>query len=429
MRIVFNTRILSLICFTLFMGMVSSCKKDSDISSISGKTELLSYGPSGVKHGEEIQFIGRNLDKVTAIDFVGASVSSSAFLTQTKELIVLVVPQETERGVVTLKTTDGDVVSKTEIDFEVPVVISSFTQIVRPGDNITITGEFMNWITGVQFAKDTIVTEFVSHSLTELVVTVPMTAETGTLIFWGAGTEPLTIESEEELQVTLPTITELSPNPIERGKNLTIKGTDLDLTKAVLFKGESAIVTEFVSQSATQLVVKIPESANKGKVSLVTYSDIAIESENSLLFVGDLPDLAPLGFALYVDKFENNTQNWGWSTNTDFANSENVRDGELAIKVEYNGSWGAVKLANFSTPTAPFSELTFSIFGTAGSGGKVINLSANGGPTYTITVEEGKWVEYKLSMADIGNPESISDLMFQEAGWAGTIYLDHIGLR
>jgi len=411
------------------MSIVSSCKKDNDISSIDGKTELLSFGPSGVKHGEEIQFIGRNLDKVTAIDFAGASVPSSAFLTQTKELIVLVVPQETERGVVTLKTAEGDVVSKTEIDFEVPVIINSFTEIVRPGDNITITGEFMNWITGVQFAKDTIVTEFVSHSLTELVVTVPMTAQTGTLVFWGAGTEPLTIESENELQVILPTITGFSPSPIERGENLTITGTDLDLTKEVLFKGESAIVTEFVSQSATQLVVKLPESANKGKISLITYSDIAIESESSLLFIGDLPDLAPLEFALYVDALENGAQNWGWSTNTDFANSENVRDGELAMKVEYNGSWGGVKLANFTVPTAPYSELTFSIYGTPGSGGKVINLAANGGPNYTITVEEGKWVEYKLAMTDIGSPESISDLMFQETGWAGTIYLDHIGLR
>lgn len=427
MKIVFNTRLLPIIYFILILGMISSCKKDND-NSISGKAELWSYGPAGIKHGEELRFIGRNLNKVTAVDFIGASVSSSEFLTQNEKLIVLVVPQETERGVVTLKTPDGDIISKSEIDFEVPFVINSFTDVVRPGDNITIKGKFLNWITGVQFAKDTVVTEFVRNSLTELVVTVPMTAQTGTLVFLGSGTKPLTIESENELQITLPSITELSPSPIEREGHLTITGTDLDLTKEVLFKGESVKVSEFVSKSSNQLIVKVPENANKGKVSLIAYSDIVIESESSLLFIGDLPDLAPLAFPLYIDALQNSAQNWGWSTKTDFANSENVRDGELAMKVEFNGSWGAMKLANFNVSTAPYTELTFSIYGTPGSGGKTINLSA-GGLTYVITVEEGKWVEHKLKMSDIGNLLSISELMFQETGWAGVIYMDHIGLR
>src|SRR5690606_37988457 len=121
MRPLANTRLL-LFLSLLFMMVYTSCKKD-EVHANAGKVQLLSFGPAGVKHGEEIRFIGSNLDKVTDIDLQGVSIPSSAFLEQTKELIIIIVPQETEKGVVTLKTPGGDIVSKTEIDFEVSVKI------------------------------------------------------------------------------------------------------------------------------------------------------------------------------------------------------------------------------------------------------------------------------------------------------------------
>lgn len=410
------------------MMVYTSCKKD-DVHANSGKVELLSFGPAGVKHGEEIRFIGSNLDKVTDIDLQGVSVPSSAFLEQTKELIIIIVPQETEKGVVTLKTPGGDIVSKTEIDFEVPVKIISVPETARPGDEITITGEYMNWIVGVGFSQDTVVTEFVRRSLTELVVTIPLTAQTGPLVFLGGGTEPLTIEMEEELVLTLPSIIQMSPNPIERGGTLTIVGNDLDLTEGIIFKGQTNPVSEFVSKTSTELVVKIPEEINKGKISLVAYSGVAVESDESLLLIGDLPDLAPLAYAIYIDGLENGAQDWGWNTKTDFKNTDNVRDGEAAMKVIYDASWGGIKLSNFSVATTSYSELAFSIFGTLGTDGQKLNVAVNDGAAYVITIEEGKWVEYKLKLSELGSPNPLSNIMFQEAGWAGTIYIDHVGLR
>lgn len=427
MKIRINTRLLSLVFLAMLIGMAISCKKDDGLKS--GKVELLSFGPAGVKHGEEIRFIGKNLDKVTEIELAGASVPGTAFIQQSSELIVIVVPQEAEKGFVTLKTPEGDVVSKTQIDFDVPFSIASVPDAARPGENITITGNYMNWITGVQFSDDILVTEFVSQSLSELVVTVPMAAKTGPLVFLGGGTEPVTIETEKELRVSLPSISGMSPNPVNRGDNLIITGTDLDLAEAVIFKGEDGMITEFVSQSPTRLVVKVPEKANKGKISLVAFSGLSVQSEESLSFVGDLPDLDPLKYAIYVDALENNWQDWGWGKAADFSNTENVRDGDASIKVSYEGGWGALKFANASVSTSSYSEITFSIFGTPGTGEKVLNVSINEGDAYSITIEEGKWVEYKLTKADFGNPETIDNLMFQDTGWAGTIYIDHVGLR
>jgi hypothetical protein len=427
MKNILNKRLLGWMPLLITLMFVSSCKKDEQANS--GMVELLSFGPTGIKHGEELRFIGNNLNKVTAIEFVGATVEKTAFVEQTSEIIRLIVPESTAEGLVTLKVPEGDIISKTIINFNVPVVISAFTPEARPGDNITVTGEYLNWVKEIKFAKDIIVTQFVSQTLNELVVAVPQEAESGILVFSTGGTEPLIIETDTELKVTLPAISSFSPNPIERKADLTITGTNLDLVEGVLFKGLTSPITNFVSQTATKIVLTVPEDANKGKISVVAHSGIAVESAASLEFIGDLPSLAPLGYAMYIDGFENGWQDWGWSRTADYTNGDNVRDGAASMKVDYTGQWGAMKFANGNVSTASYNEITFSVFGTPGTGGKKIMVSANGGPQYLVTIVEGEWTEYKLTKADLGSPATISDLAFQIQDWTGVVYFDHVGLR
>lgn len=508
---IFNTRLISKLCLVFLMIFAASCEKDDNLLSTT-KAELLSYGPAGVKHGEDIRFIGRNLDKVTDIEFKGATVPKANFKQHTSELIVLTVPATAERGVVTLKTSQGDIVSKAPIDFDVPFTVTSFSETARPGGTITIKGEFVNWITSVEFSKGTADTNFVSKSLNEIVVKVPMDAQTGKLIFWGAGTEPVNIESETDLVVTLPSvsaitttpirpegnltiagldldlvkgvkingvssvitdfvshtptqivvklpkearagkislrahsdvmvesstemnvllpaITSFSPNPIDRGSNVTIVGTNLDLVQGILFKGIEAPVTEYVSRSLTQIVVKFPLTANRGVIALTTVSGVNVESATAIAIVGDVLPLDPVKYAFYEDDYQNNWQNWGWGNTNDPANTDFVRDGDKSLKATFSNSWGAIKFANSEVSTAGYTELTFAIYGGVGTDGKVLSVVPSGSSTYAAVIQEGKWVEYKVKLADIGNPAKISDIMMQETGWAGTIYLDHIGLR
>ena len=289
---IFNTRLLSMLCFFIFMASISSCKKDE--KGTTGNVELLSFGPAGVKHGEKISFIGKNLDKVTAVEMKGASIPKTAFEQQTSELIVLTVPMTTERGKITLKTTDGDIVSKAPIDFEVPFTITSMTGVARPGENITIKGTLLNWITAVGFADGVLDTNFVSKSLTEMVIKVPMNAQSGKLILYGAGTKPLTFESESMLTVTLPAITGLSPNPVKHAGNVTITGTNLDLATGVIFNGVPTAQKVFVSQSATQIVVKVPAGTTKGKLTLVAESLVKTQSTMDLdVALPNISALAP----------------------------------------------------------------------------------------------------------------------------------------
>lgn len=422
-------RLLAAMLLAVLLFAFGSCKKEDDKKS--DTIELLSFGPAGVQHGDDIVFIGNNLDKVTAIEMVNVTIEKNAFKEQTTEKIVLTVPQEAGSGRVVLKTPQGDITSKAPINFEVPVVLTEVPTHAKPGENITLKGEYMNWINEIRFERDVVVTTFVSQSLTELVVQVPLQAQTGKLIISTGGTEPLVIETEEVLELTLPTLTQFSPNPVERGDNLTITGENLDLVEGILFKGLTEPLTTFVSKTGTEIVVTIPEEANKGTITLVAYSKVPVESSTPLELIGDLPPLAPLATAFYDDAMANGWQKWGgWgSGSADIASSDNVRDGEKSIKVIFGGDWGgALQMGGGNSATSGKTHVVFSIFGTTGTGGKELNVLIAGNEK-KITIVEGEWTEYLVPLTDVGSPASINEFTLQDRGWSGTIYIDHIGLR
>ncbi|HEV7331583.1 MAG TPA: IPT/TIG domain-containing protein [Flavisolibacter sp.] len=289
-------RLLALLCFVLFVGVLASCKKDSDDNNNDGTVQLLSFGPTGAKHGDTLRFIGRNLNKVTEVVFTGnnASVKQNEFKQQTPELILLVVPETAERGQVTLKTPNGDLTSKTIFNLNVSssVTVASFTEQARPGANITISGSYLNWVKSITFNRDKVVSEFVNQSFNQLVVTIPEDAQTGPLVIEYAGTDSSSFETADTLKVTLPMTTAMTPNPVKPGTNLTITGTDLDLAKEVIFTGVATPVTTFVSQSATQLVVAVPITAKKGKLTLEAASGVQTTS------AADLDIVLPMATAI-----------------------------------------------------------------------------------------------------------------------------------
>ena len=81
----FNLRLLPLMCLALTVVIGTSCKKDDDNETKSEAVQLLSFGPTGARPGDTLRFFGNNLQKVTQIDFKGASVASTGFISQTAE--------------------------------------------------------------------------------------------------------------------------------------------------------------------------------------------------------------------------------------------------------------------------------------------------------------------------------------------------------
>lgn len=409
--------------------LLSACDKDDDVST---RVELLSFGPAGVQHGGEIRFIGNNLNKVTSIILPGVTIDKTAFTQQTNELIVFTVPETAESGKVTLVTPEGNIESKGSINFEVPVIIESVPGTARPGEEITISGQFMNWVNEVRFADDVVVTEFVSKTVNELKLIVPMQARTGTLVFSSGGTEPLTIETEEEIGITLPIATTISPNPAERGQEITITGTDLDLTYGLLFKGVADTIRTFISQTGTEIKLLLPEAANKGPIGVLAHSGVVSESADALQIVGDLPPLEALAVVFYSDGLENGWQKWGgWGGgSSDLSNNENVRDGDLAIKAIFAADWGAsLQMGGGNTSTTGHTEVSFAIFGTAGTLDREVEVLVNSTKSYSFKLVEGEWTEAHIPLSAFDSPATIGEFSIRAKGWAGTVYIDHIGLR
>jgi hypothetical protein len=495
-----------------------SCKKDNNVKS--DKIELLSFGPTGAKHGDTLRFIGHNLDKVSSIKFTGnaAVVDKAAFKLQTPELILLLVPQAAEKGYVTLATPQGDIVTKTQLNLDVLATVTSITAQARPGQNVTINGTYLNWVNTVTFARDKIVQTFVSKSFNQVVVKVPDDAETGPLVLAYGGTDSADVLTDT-LHVTLPVSASFSPNPVKHQTNLTITGTNLDLAKKVLFTGVSAPVTTFVSQTATQLVINVPASTRKGKVTLeaasgvqtvsaidldvllpavtnmtpnpispgtnltvtgtnldlvtsitfenrpavttfvsqsatqivvvtpvgmasgkitlgVLNSTVTVQSVNILTIIGGPPP-PTVALPFYDEGVSTNWTNtgWiggGWGGTVDYNNPSPVRVGVKSAKIVYVGGYGSpMQLGGNNINMAPYTTFKISIYGTAGTAGKKVNIVFNGSGGYQITLgAEGQWTDYAIPLSSISAATSLAEIWLQEFSGVGfTIYVDAMGLN
>lgn len=267
--------------------LFSSCEKDDD-DKTGSKIELFSYGPMPIARGAELRFIGNNLVKVTAIVLPeGIEILAADFTTRTATLLSLTVPQQAVEGLVVLKTPEGDITTKTPIGFSEPISIETFAPTtIKPGAQLTITGDYLNLVEEVIFTDRVVVTEedFISHTRKEIKLVVPVEAQTGKIAVSNGAENPIIVYSESNLGVDLPTFTTIAPNPVKAGTAITITGTNLDLATKVLLGG-GKVVTEFTSHSATQIVLTVPADTKDGKVILVPASEVEVTSVADLILV------------------------------------------------------------------------------------------------------------------------------------------------
>lgn len=274
--------LLGLLGLALSLTLFSACNKDDDDAG-SDMVILDAFGPSPALRGGELRIIGQNLDKVMAV-ILPENVEVGSFTSQSSTLITLTIPEETVEGKITLKAPDGDVVSLTILTISEPIIIESFSpQTARPGDVITIEGDYLNLITSIVFGLDqeVLAEDFISQEKAKIEVAVPEAAQTGEIVLSSVQADspmPILVESEDVLTVTTPSGTGLSPNPVKAGTNVTISGADLDLVKQVVFVGADPVL-EFVSQSAESMEIVVPLTAQDGQVKLVPASNLEIPVE------------------------------------------------------------------------------------------------------------------------------------------------------
>ena len=271
--------LLGFIGLALSVTLFSACNKDDDDAD-SDLVVLEAFGPSPALRGGELRIIGQNLDQVLAV-VLPENIEVTDFTSQASNLITLTIPEETVEGKIRLKAPDGDITSLTILTISEPITIASFSpEVARPGDVITIEGDYLNLITSIFFSEEqeVLAENFVSQEKTKIEVEVPAAAQSGSIVLSSVQSDspmPILVETETPLEVTTPSGTDLAPNPVKAGTILTISGSDLDLVQQVIFVGADPVL-EFVSQSASSMEIVVPATAQDGPVKLVPASNLQI---------------------------------------------------------------------------------------------------------------------------------------------------------
>ena len=272
-----------MMCLMLFSCLTfTACDNgdDEDTNQYKGGISLNVFGPSPVSRGGVLRFLGSGMDKVTAVAIPGCDDITDIEVVSDTEIRVTV-PQTAQPGLVVLKTPKGDITTKTELTFTEPIALEAFAPAeVKPGSELTITGEYLNLIKEVIFADEVTVPadEFVSQSRQEIKVIVPDSAQTGKFILSDGAEIPNWIYSEGELEVTLPSV-EAPLDLVDKkpGDVIRVSGENFDLVKKVQMpNGDEVEFTMTASSEGDELTFTLPDNVSDGEITVLPASDVKV---------------------------------------------------------------------------------------------------------------------------------------------------------
>ena len=288
-------------------GIITLTAGGKTISSITDLTFeetiiINSISPLTVKAGNTIKIEGDYLNLVEEIIFAeDVHVLKAAFRSQNRSTIEVVVPLEAQTGKIVVSDgadivveEDGEpgvpiwIYSDDELTIALPAVTKISPNPVKAGSLLTIEGTNFDLVESIVFgggieveAKD-----FVSRTATKIEVNVPADVEEGDvqLIAFSGVAVSLT-----GLNLTAPTITSISPNPVKNGATLTVIGQNIDLVSRVVFGGDKE--GTIASKTATKIEVSVPVDAADGIVTFHTLAGKTVQSA-ALAFV--MPAIASI---------------------------------------------------------------------------------------------------------------------------------------
>ncbi|MEA4852145.1 MAG: glycan-binding surface protein [Paludibacter sp.] len=272
-------------CILIGGLLFTSCDKDEeDLTTV----KLSVFGPSPALRGGELKFIGANLDKVTAV-VLSPNIEISTFVSKTANELVITIPQNTAPGKVKLKTPQGDITTITPLTFSEPISIASVAPAaVKAGDTFTINGDYLNLIAQVIFSDGVVVesANFISQTRAKIEVKVPVEAQTGKVMISNGAEIPVLVYTASPLQVTLPAVTTVAPNPVKPGTEVQITGTNFQLVKSLVFSEEITVDNFTVNDAKTQITAVVPTHAKEGSIQLVAFSSVKVSAATPLSLVG-----------------------------------------------------------------------------------------------------------------------------------------------
>ena len=284
-------------CLVLLSSLTfTACDtNDLDTNQYKGGISLNVFGPSPVLRGGELRFLGCGMDQVASVLIPGCDAITDIQLISAEEIRVIV-PQTALPGYVTLMLRNGEsIVTKTQLTYSEPVSIESFSpERVRPGEVLTIKGEYLNLIHQVIFADNVVVSDeiaveeeekgrttenagFLKHTRNEIQVLVPYEARSGKICLSDGAELPNLLYAEVELQVTTPSVAQVEERiDVKPGEEMSVTGEDLDLVEEIqLSNGEPVEFTYFAENNT--LSFKLPDNAVDGPVYAVPASGVKVQ--------------------------------------------------------------------------------------------------------------------------------------------------------
>lgn len=391
----FNISSFLMICLLAVSGMMfTACDDDLDTNQFQeGGVKLNVWGPCPVARGGELRFIGTGMDQVSAVMFP-QEIEVTEITRMSSEEIRVTVPQEAVEGKLVLNTSQGKIETTTEITFLEPVSIDDFSpKSVKAGDELTITGEYLNLMHGVIFADGVVVDEFVSHSRNEIKVIVPAEAQTGRIGVTDLGIQKdgtvedipneiyADVEELGELTVTLPAVAQvLDVQNAKPGDVITVTGTDLDLVTTVLMPNDS--IAQFTYADGA-LAITVRQDAIDGQVRILPASGVEVLAANLTMAVPTELSANPATGLREGDVITIT------GTNLD-----------VVTNVTFPGMTEATELASQSA-----TELTVAMPAAAQSGDLMLNTAAGKSVVVAITTAKPENVTYAAS--SVGGGENL----------------------
>ena len=272
----------------LGLSLTACDNDDLNTDQYGSDVRVQAFGPCPVLRGGTLFFYGSNLDQIKEIDLPGADPITSIEVLERgghSKISIQVPAEKCDTGIVVLKTQKGgELRTVTPITYREDIKLQSFyvgsegCLSGKPGDELTIKGDYLNLMHGVIFAENDTVKEdaFLSHDRYTIVVRIPESARTGVIKLTDLAEEPAVIESEEALDVKGATVESLSPAKPKAGQSVTVKGEMLQLVDGVKLQGATVKADAFTSQRSDQIVFTLPAEATDGEVMLLLKSGVEV---------------------------------------------------------------------------------------------------------------------------------------------------------
>ncbi len=283
----FNIFMLAVVAL-LGLSLTACDNENLNTDQYGSDVKVQAFGPCPVLRGGTLFFYGSHLDQVSEIDLPGADPITSIEVLEQGEhskISIQVPAEKCDTGIVVLKTQKGGVLrTVTPVTYREDVKLSKFyvgtegNLSGKPGDELTIKGDYLNLMHGVIFADNDTVKEdaFVSRDRYTIVVRIPETARTGIIKVTDLAEEPSELESEEALEVKVATVASLTPAKPKAGQTVTIKGSMLQLVQAIVLYGAGVPAEDFTKSSSDEIQFTLPAEATDGEVTLLMKSGVEV---------------------------------------------------------------------------------------------------------------------------------------------------------